>query len=89
MTFIPAVGHIKPQFYKEIVCTILVAAPTVLFNEKIDLIICKVVYSDPQQKLLSWDERQNLIVWEADQEQEVEDEEAISISGSGSLKTNL
>lgn len=85
VTFIPSVGHVKPQFSKEIVCTILVEAPLILTNATIDLVICKIAYVNPQQKLLSWDERQNLIVWDSEQEQKIEDEE----SGDGSQKSIL
>lgn len=88
--FIPAVGHLKPYFFKDIVCTVLTETPLVLNDQKIELLLCKVTYTDPQQKLLSWDERQNLIVWESSvQTQKDEIGSSQSEMKEGSIETDL
>lgn len=44
--------------------------PVTLNNERVDFTVCKVFYLEAQQKLLSWDERQQLIVWKPEFESE-------------------
>lgn len=89
ITFIPAIGHLKPQFYKEIVCTFLTETPQNVNEQRIELLLCKVTYSDPQKWLLSWDERQNLIVWETNKEGQTENEIVKPKSEADNLQTNL
>lgn len=87
VTFIPAIGHLKPQFSKEVVCTIFTDVPLILEDEKLELMLCKVSYSNSQKTLLSWDERQNLVVWEANIETQTEDE--VAAAADESLGRNL
>lgn len=75
-------GHLKPQFSKEIVCTIFTEVPLILNEEKLELLLCKVVYPEPQKQLLSWDERQSLVVWEADQQTQTDSDVVGSVNES-------
>lgn len=70
LSLIPAVGHLKPQFSKEILCTMIAREPLVLENEYIDLCVYKITYLDQEQRLLSWDERQSLTVWMSENKEE-------------------
>lgn len=80
-------GHLKPLFSKEIVCTIFTEVPLFLSEEKLELLLCKVVYPEPEKQLLSWDERQSLVVWEVDQQTQT-DSEAVG-STNESVEKNL
>lgn len=69
ITFIPAVGHLKPQFNKEVICTFLTETPLIVNKQKLELILYKIKYTDPQKAMLAWDQRQNLIVWKSNEEE--------------------
>ncbi|KAB0798017.1 hypothetical protein PPYR_09010 [Photinus pyralis] len=64
VSFVPSRGHLKPAACKDVIATFKSKEPCTV--EKIPLLctLCQIEYVDPQIELLSWDDRQTVVLWE-------------------------
>ncbi|XP_050309669.1 hydrocephalus-inducing protein homolog isoform X2 [Anthonomus grandis grandis] len=60
VTFIPELGHLKPNSFKEVLVVFRTSTPIIVDREEITCTINKIEYTNPDKKALSWDDRQKL-----------------------------
>ncbi|CAH2004216.1 unnamed protein product [Acanthoscelides obtectus] len=61
--FVPSVGHLKPMVTKTIVASFCTNEPLALEKVNINCHVVRIEYVEPSAADISWDDRQEMMVW--------------------------
>ncbi|GJQ69846.1 hypothetical protein Trydic_g22394 [Trypoxylus dichotomus] len=78
LKFSPAVGHLRPKSSKQILVTFVAMSSINLIKQTLQCAICKIEYVFGDLEPLSWDDRQNVVVWKDPSQSSLAEKRSIS-----------
>ncbi|KAI4465642.1 dlec1 deleted in lung and esophageal cancer 1 [Holotrichia oblita] len=79
LKFSPTIGHLQPESSKEVLVSFFTKTPLNLLKEIMQCPVSKIEYLDTDIEPLSWDDRQNIVIWKESSDTSLTEKRALSV----------